>query len=387
MEHSVEERAQAAAKQPVPDIDDLDGVPERGAAREPDPSHEERIQALIRAGEEGGGCLELSELTDLVQALELEDEETESLYELVEAAGVEVSDNCGRQVTPEATYANDALAVTTTDALSLFMREVGRYRLLTADEEKELAQRIEAGDREAKELMINSNLRLVVSLARRYPTRDISLLDLIQEGILGLIRATEKFDWRRGYKFSTYATWWIRQAIERGISNKARTIRVPVHVLQRERKIARAEQELATELGRPPTDEEVAAATGLRVDHVRDVREAARTVTSLDKPLTEDDGEGTLGAVLASAEPETADVVEVNLQQEALRQAVAHLPEPEREVVKLRYGLNGHPDPKPIEEVVRKLGISRDRVRRIEANALERLGRARELAGVAEDRE
>jgi RNA polymerase primary sigma factor len=344
-------------------------------------SREERIQALIDLGEQSGGCLELSELGDLIQALDLEDEQVESLYDRVETAGIEVSDDCGRSQPEQVRYANEDLANTTTDALSLFMQELGRYRLLTADEEKELAQRIEAGDRAAKDLMINSNLRLVVSLARRYPSRDIAFLDLIQEGILGLIRAVEKFDWRRGYKFSTYATWWIRQAIERGIANKARSIRIPVHVLQRERKIQRAEQTLAKELGRSPTDEEVAAATELRVDHVCDVREAARTVASLNKPLGDDDGETGLGDVLPGGGPPTEELVEVNLREEALRRAVAELPDQERQVVKLRYGLDGHPEPKPIEEIVRQLGISRDRVRRIEATALERLGRTRELAG------
>src|SRR3954454_13254488 len=182
------------------------------------------------------------------------------------------------------------------DALGLFLNEISRHRLLTAPEEVELAKRIEQGDYDAKSRMINSNLRLVVSIAKKYPTGDLSLLDLIQEGVLGLMRATEKFDWRRGYKFSTYATWWIRQAIERGLQNKARAIRVPVHVLQRERKIDRVERDLVMRCGRPPTDEELCQAAQITLKQVREAREAPRTVTSLDRPIGEEDT--TLGELL-----------------------------------------------------------------------------------------
>ena len=186
---------------------------------------------------------------------------------------------------------NGDLAVATTDALQLFLNEAGRYPLLTAAEEVELAKRIERGDTQAKERMINSNLRLVVSIAKRYQGHGLSLLDLIQEGIIGLIRAVEKFDWRKGFKFSTYATWWIRQAVQRGVANKSRTIRIPVHIVEREQKIARAERELIAKLGRAPTDEEVAKRPKLPLKQVREVRQAARAVTSLDRPIgDEDDG-------------------------------------------------------------------------------------------------
>jgi RNA polymerase primary sigma factor len=183
-----------------------------------------RIEALLDHGEESG-CLELSEVSELAEALGLSDDDIESLYERINSTGIELSDDCGRSDARYATYQNGELARTTTDALQLFMREASRYRLLNADEEQELARRIERGDLDAKQLLINSNLRLVISIARKYQGSGVALLDLIQEGILGLIRAVEKFDWRRGYKFSTYATWWIRQAVERGIANKARRSR------------------------------------------------------------------------------------------------------------------------------------------------------------------
>jgi RNA polymerase primary sigma factor len=338
---------------------------------------EPRIQQLIERGEEAG-CLNLSEVAELSQALELEPDEVESLYELIHGRGIELSDDCAREGGREGSYGNGELATQTTDALQLFLNEVSRHRLLTAEEEVSLAKQIERGDQAAKERMINSNLRLVVSLAKKYHASELSLLDLIQEGILGLIRAVEKFDWRRGYKFSTYATWWIRQAIERGIANKARTIRMPVHVLQRERKLGRAERELANELGRPPTDEELAARVELPVRQVVEVRDAARVLTSLDRPVGEQE-ETTLGELFDSGDPGVEETVEVNLRQDAVRRAVSELPDPERSVVKLRYGLNGDPDPKSIEEVVRQLGIPRERVKRVESQALERLSQAREI--------
>src|SRR6187455_1772232 len=199
----------------------------------------EQIEALITLGEEEG-CLNLSQLNDFVQEHELEDEDVRALYEQLEERAIEVGDDCGRE-SQHSTYVNGALAVSTTDALQLFLNEAGRWPLLTKEEEVELAKRIERGDMEAKERMINSNLRLVVSIAKKYQGHGLSLLDLIQEGILGLIRAVEKFDWRRGYKFSTYATWWIRQAVQRGIADRAHTIRIPVNLVRAQRKVARAE--------------------------------------------------------------------------------------------------------------------------------------------------
>src|SRR5919202_3434196 len=243
----------------------------------------EQIKALLDQGEEQG-CLNLSQFSEFIQEHELEDDDIARLHEELDARGVELTDDCGRK-DAESTYVNGDLAVTTTDALQLFLNEAAKWPLLTAEEEVELAKRIERGDEKAKERMINSNLRLVVSIAKRYQGHGLSLLDLIQEGIIGLIRAVEKFDWRRGFKFSTYATWWIRQAVQRGVGNKARTIRVPVHVLDRERKLARVENELAAKLGREPTDEEVIAAARISKSDLKQVREAARAVTSLDRPV------------------------------------------------------------------------------------------------------
>ncbi len=341
----------------------------------------DQIRALINQGEEHG-CVDLSRFSELVQEAELDDDELSALYEELDERGIELHDDCGREH-KESTYVNGDLAVATTDALQLFLNEAARYPLLTAAEEVELAKRVERGDEEAKERMINSNLRLVVSIAKRYQGHGLSLLDLIQEGIIGLIRAVEKFDWRRGFKFSTYATWWIRQAVQRGVANKSRTIRIPVHIVEREQKIARAERELATKLGRQPTEQEVAKRIKLPLKQVREVRQAARAVTSLDKPIGAEN-EGSFGELVASDQETPEEEVTYSLQEKALRRAVAELPERERKIVKLRYGLNGDRDPKSLEAIGRELGLTRERVRQIEAAALERLAVNRELDAISD---
>jgi RNA polymerase primary sigma factor len=337
---------------------------------------QEQLQALIDEGAQQG-CVNLSRFAQLVEELDLDEDEVEAFHQQLDERGIELTDDCGQE-REDSTYVNGDLAVATTDALQLFLNEAARWPLLTAEEEVELAKRIERGDKEAKERMINSNLRLVVSIAKRYQGHDLHLLDLIQEGIIGLIRAVEKFDWRRGFKFSTYATWWIRQAVQRGVANKSRTIRIPVHIVEREQKIARAERELAPALGRQPTDAEIAKKAKLPLKQVREVRQAARAVTSLDKPIG-DENVGSFGELVASEQVDPQEEVSVSLQQQALRRAVSTLPDREQTVVKMRYGLNGDPDPKSLEAIGRELGITRERVRQIEASALERLAVNREI--------
>jgi RNA polymerase primary sigma factor len=339
------------------------------------------IPAVLERGEEEG-CIDLSAFNDLVAALDLDEESTDALYDQLQARGIEVRDDCGRE-TAEATYVNGELATATTDALQLFLNEAARYPLLTAAEEVELAKRVERGDKEAKDLMINSNLRLVVSIAKKYQGHNVALLDLIQEGIIGLIRAVEKFDWRLGYKFSTYATWWIRQAVQRGVANKARTIRIPVHIADREQKIVRAERELQAKLGRAPRDEEIAAAAKLPLKQYREVRNAARAVTSLDRPIGEE-GDAAFGDLLPNEDVATPEEeIELSLEKSVLNRALEELPDRERQVIKWRYGLDGDPDPASLEEIGRRMGLTRERVRQIETGALKRLAEHREVGALA----
>jgi RNA polymerase primary sigma factor len=343
-------------------------------------SHDQ-LRTLMEHAEETG-CVNLSAFTQAVTELDLEDEEVSALYEQFDERGIELTDDCSLPDVAETHFSNETVAAMTTDSLQLFLNEAGRYPLLTAAEEVELAKQIERGDMQAKDRMINSNLRLVVSIAKKYQGHGLSLLDLIQEGIIGLIRAVEKFDWRRGYKFSTYATWWIRQAVQRGVANKSRTIRIPVHIVEREQKIARAERELTLKLERPPTDAEVAKKAKLSLKHVREVRGAARAVASLDKPLG-DEGDTAFGDIVATDKSNVEEEVVVGLSEHLLRAAVAKLPDREQQVIRLRYGLDGDQEPKSLETIGREMGLTRERVRQIETQALERLAREREIAALA----
>jgi RNA polymerase primary sigma factor len=251
------------------------------------------------------------------------------------------------------------------------MHRAGRYPLLTAAEEVALAKRVERGDASAKERMINSNLRLVVSIAKRYQRRELPLIDLVQEGVIGLNRAVEKFDWRRGFKFSTYATWWIRQACQRAISNQSETIRVPTHVHERRLKLARVGRELQALLGREPTREELAEASGYPLQHVEEALDAAAAPVSLNQAVG-GDGEGELGDLFE--DPTAADPAEVavdSVQRLAIRRSVAELPELERRVLELRFGFDG--DSVSLESIGKELGVSRERVRQLEREALARL--------------
>ncbi len=268
----------------------------------------------------------------------------------------------------------------TPEALDLFLRRARQYPLLTAAEEIELAKKIERGDLEAKERMINSNLRLVVSQARRYQGHGLEMGDLVQEGMLGLIRAVEKFDWRRGFKFSTYGTLWIRQAIQRGLQNHGRTIRVPVHVAQRQVKVRKLESELSTKLGREPTDEEIAAVAELPVEEVAELRELNRAMTSLDQPVG-DDGETALGELLASDRPEPLEEVADADRDNRVNALVESLPEDERNVIRLRFGLTGD-EPRTPRQTAMELGTTTERVRKLEERGLERLAGRPELEGL-----
>jgi RNA polymerase primary sigma factor len=338
------------------------------------------LAALVDRGEQNG-CVNLSELDELVQALEDDDVDLGAVYEALDKRGVELRDDCGRD-NVQSPLDDLQLASATTDALQLFLNEIGRHRLLRPAEEIELAKRIERGDLAAKDRMVNANLRLVVSIAKKYQGSDLTLLDLIQEGILGLIRAVEKFDWRKGYRFSTYATWWIRQAVERGMDAKSRTIKLPINLVRNQRKLARAENVLAHKLDRAPTDAELAAEAEIALEDLLVLRDAARAVTSLDRPLGEGD-DAAFGDLLASDAPGPEDEVHVSLRAEALRHALHELPDRERQVVELRYGIAGS-EPTPLREIGRMLGITPERVRQIESRALGRLGRMRELDALRE---
>ena len=270
----------------------------------------------------------------------------------------------------------------TADSLQTFLNQASRYELLTAAEEIELAKRIERGDVDAKDRMINANLRLVGSQARRYPGLGLPLGDLVQEGTLGLIRAAEKFDWRKGFKFSTYATLWIRQSIQRGLANTSRTIRLPTHIEQRERKLSRVERDLTAKLSHDPSDEEVAAAADMTVADVLALREARRHVTSLDVPIG-DDGDSNLGDFIASDRPDPSEEAQSSELERTVADALGRLTGEERRVVELRYGLRDGRE-RSIEATSRELSITRDRARQLEEAAMRSLEGEEALAGLRE---
>jgi RNA polymerase primary sigma factor len=333
------------------------------------------LQRLIEAGLERGS-LSTGEIVEVLAELEIEVEQIEELYRELESQGIEIIETPA--VVEEKVAAPQRLVIEgTTDSLQLFLQEVGRYPLLTKVEEIQLAKRVEAGDMLAKRRMVESNLRLVVSIAKNYRGQGLGFLDLIQEGILGLIRAVEKFDWRRDLKFSTYATWWIRQAVQRSIANSGRTIRLPVHVSDRLRAIERSRRSLEASLGREPTDEEIAKAAELTVDAVAETLSLARKTVSMHEPVGED-GDSELGDMIADPDagnPE--ELAEAQLRHEKLREGLARLGERKRLILELRFGLDGN-DPRNLEEIGRIVGLTRERVRQLEAEAL------RELAASAD---
>jgi RNA polymerase primary sigma factor len=316
-------------------------------------------------------------LESLAAELDLDDEELATLRGELVSRGVEITTSDSAQESDDSTAdAEPALRLeadspVTADSISLFMNEIGKHDLLTAAEEVELAKRIERGDKSAKERMINSNLRLVVSIAKRYRGHGVSFGDLIQEGAIGLNRAVEKFDWRRGFKFSTYATWWIRQACQRAISNQSRTIRVPAHVHERRIKLARLGREFEVEHGRDPTTEELAAMSGYELQHVEEALSAVEASVSLNQAVGTD-GAGELGDLFPDSE--AVDPLEETgeaLRRQAVRAALELLPELERRILELRFGFDG--EQRSLEAIERELGVSRERIRRLEQDAFAQL--------------
>jgi len=326
--------------------------------------HEAPIQAVLDEAEERG-TLEETVLEALALEHDLDEEELAAVHAELEARDVEL-------LAPiEPARPEQPVLPASTDAMTLLMNRIGRYPLLTAADEVALAKRVERGDREAKERMINSNLRLVISIAKRYQNRNLGLLDLFQEGVIGLNRAVEKFDWRRGYKFSTYATWWIRQACQRAVSGQSDTIRIPTHVHERRGKLGRARDRLELKLGREPTREELAAETGLSAKHVEEALEVAEAPVSLNRAIgSEEDGE--LGDLFSDPEAlDPAAEATDSLRRQEIRRAVATLPERERRILELRFGFDA--EPASLEAIGRELGLTRERVRQLEAEAFDKL--------------
>jgi RNA polymerase primary sigma factor len=336
----------------------------------------EEMRALVVEGLERG-ALTYDEIVEALQDAEVTKEQLEDFYSHLVEIGVEVLDADGEVVARGAARAErgpelDLAVESSLDSLRLYLREIGRVPLLTARQEVALAKRIELGDQQAKQAMVEANLRLVVSIAKGYLGRGLSFLDLIQEGSLGLIRAVEKFDYRRGFKFSTYATWWIRQAVTRAIADKARTIRIPVHMVEKLNKVVHLERQMVQRLGREPRPEEIAEELRMSVEEVRDILRMAQTPVSLEKPIGEE-GDSELGDFV---EDESAaspfDEASVNLRHTDILRALDALPDRERKVIELRFGLQGE-QPRTLEEVGRAFGVTRERIRQIENNTLKKL--------------
>jgi RNA polymerase primary sigma factor len=369
----------------------------------------EQLKALVERSEERG-FVDLVELEAFTLEHELGDAESELLHRELETHGLEIGRSEAateggadrevadagqrsagaedaaagkekeREIAENEVWAAESLSGAA-DSLQLFLADVGKHKLLTAAQEVALAKRIERGDPVAKRTMIESNLRLVVSIAKGYRGLGVPFLDLIQEGTLGLNRAVEKFDWRRGFKFSTYATWWIRQSVQRAVANHARTIRVPVHVVERQQKLSRAARRLEVELGREATKEELAEATGLPLQHVEEAMGAAHASVSLNQTVGADD-EGELGDLFADREAaDPFDEAEESLRRQGVRRALDALPERERRILELRFGFEG--EPWTLEAIGHELDLTRERVRQLEGQALARLAALRELASLA----
>jgi RNA polymerase primary sigma factor len=328
----------------------------------------DEAKALLETGK-AAGSLSADEIALALDELDLEPGALDSFYDALEAMEISVTD---QPVVEEEEAVIEVAREISTDSLQLFLKDIGKVDLLTAAQEVELAKRIERGDHRAKQEMVEANLRLVVSIAKRYRNQGLPFLDLIQEGTIGLVRAAEKFDYRKGFKFSTYATWWIRQAVARALADKARTIRMPVHVVEKLNKIARAERKLRAELGREPLSAEIGRELELTTDEVEQIRRSAQTPVSLEKPVG-DEEESEFGHFITDeSAPAPEEEAETTLRKEALKKVLEMLSPRERAVLELRYGLDGKP-PRTLDEVGRTFNVTRERIRQIENQSLKKL--------------
>jgi RNA polymerase primary sigma factor len=345
----------------------------------------EEVDGLIELGR-GRGFVTAEDIADVLAELDLTTEQIESMYTTLLDQGIEVIDEAALEAEddleldgqgePEWRRSVDELDLTvdvpTTDPVRMYLKEIGRVKLLTAQQEVSLAKRIERGDIRAKHELTEANLRLVVSIAKRYHTDGMSFLDLIQEGNLGLIRAVEKFDYRKGHKFSTYATWWIRQAITRAIADKARTIRIPVHMVEKINKLIRVQRQLLQNMGREPNPDEIACEMGMSDCEIREILRISQTTVSLETPIGEEE-DSELGDFIEDEDAvRSFDAVALQLDRDGVNEALAMLPYRERKVIELRFGLKGE-HPRTLEEVAKRFGVTRERIRQIEAKALAKL--------------
>ena len=348
-----------------------DGLGRDGAE---DADGQDDAARAILAQVEEAGAISGAALRGTLDEMDLTDQQVEDVYRALDAADVRIvaEDDDEAEEEDERPSLDLSTREVSTDTLQLFLKDIGKVPLLTAAQEVELAKRIEKGDQRAKQHMIEANLRLVVSIAKNYRNQGLPFLDLIQEGTIGLVRASEKFDYRKGYKFSTYATWWIRQAVARALADKGRTIRMPVHVVEKLNKVARIERRLLAELGRDPTIEELSAASEVSVADIEYIRRSAQAPVSLEKPVGEED-ESTFGDFIQdTVGPRPDEAAEEVLQREALRSILGMLSYRERRVLELRYGLDGH-DPRTLDEVGRAFNVTRERIRQIENQSLRKL--------------
>ena len=347
--------------------------------------HVEEVDGLIELGR-GRGFVTVDDIAEVLADIDLTTEQIELMYTTLLDQGIEVIDeSCADSDEELELDAGDApgwrhgvdeldlsVDVPTTDPVRMYLKEIGRVKLLTAQQEVSLAKRIERGDIRAKHELTEANLRLVVSIAKRYHTDGMSFLDLIQEGNLGLIRAVEKFDYRKGHKFSTYATWWIRQAITRAIADKARTIRIPVHMVEKINKLIRVQRQLLQNMGREPAPEEIAAEMGMTDAEIREILRISQTTVSLETPIGEEE-DSELGDFIEDEDAvRSFDAVASQLDKDGVNEALNMLPYRERKVIELRFGLKGE-HPRTLEEVARRFGVTRERIRQIEAKALAKL--------------